>query len=33
MCHQSEKGEHLRNGLLELLRVDGVAGCKDVAEE
>lgn len=29
-CFQSGKGEHLGNGLLELLGGDGVAGRKDV---
>lgn len=31
MCLQSGRGERLGNGLLELLRDDGVAGRKDVA--
>lgn len=30
-CFQSGRGDHLGNGLLELLGDDGVAGRKDVA--
>lgn len=31
VCFQPGKGQHLGNGLLELLGDDGVAGRKDVA--